>query len=211
MSGCCDNLPHDPALLKGRQRIVLVQVLWINAAMFLLEFTAGWWADSSALLADSLDMLGDALTYGISLYALSRSVRWQSGAALAKGSIQAVFGVGVLLEVIAKILHGGAPAGGIMAGVALLALAVNGYCLYSLTPHRNDNLNMESVWLCSRNDVIGNAGVLLAAAGVHFTGSAFPDIIVGAMIAAIFLRTAFSVIGRSLAELRRDSEQSPGV
>ncbi len=211
MSGCCDISPNEPHPLQEKHRRVLLWVLCVNVFMFFLEFIAGLRADSSALLADSLDMLGDALTYSISLYALARSALWQSGAALLKGLIQAAFGLGVLVQVFFKLLHGSMPTDAIMAGVGLLALAVNAFCLYLLTPHRDDNLNMQSVWLCSRNDVIGNAGVLLAAAGVHFTGTAFPDIIVGAMISALFLRTAFFVIGRSVAEMRKASRESPGA
>lgn len=190
------------AVLRERQRAVLVAVLWINAAMFVVESIAGIVADSSALLADSLDMLGDALIYGFSLYVLTRNASWKARAALVKGVIQAAFGVGVLVEVTDKLLHGGTPLGGWMAGVGALALAANLVCFWLLTRHREQDLNMRSVWLCSRNDLIANVGVLVAAALVYASGSAWPDIIVGVLIAGLFLKTSVNVIAAAVAELK---------
>lgn len=202
MADCCESKACEIALLRERQRAVLVTVLWINAAMFAVESTAGIVADSSALLADSLDMLGDALVYGFSLYVLARSALWKARAALVKGLIQAAFGAGVLIEVADKVLHGGAPLGGWMAAVGALALVANLACLWLLTRHREQDLNMSSVWLCSRNDVIANIGVLVAAALVYASGSAWPDIVAGVLIAGLFLKTSVRVIAAAVAEMK---------
>lgn len=210
MADCCESKACEIAVLRERQRAVLVAVLWINAAMFVLESIAGIIADSSALLADSLDMLGDALVYGFSLYVLARSALWKARAALLKGLIQAAFGIGVLVEVMDKILFGGAPLSGWMAAIGALALAANLICLRLLTSHREQDLNMRSVWLCSRNDVIANAGVLVAAALVYASGSAWPDIIVGALIAALFLKTSANVIAASVGEMKSGKQFTSG-
>ena len=155
-------------------------VLAINLVIFAGEFGAGVWADSTALQADSLDSLGDALVYLLSLVVLARSIRARAGAALVKGGIQAVFGVGVLLEVAHKWLYGAEPMAPVMAIVAAIALAANTTCFALLYRYRGDDINMRSVWLCSRNDVVGNAGVLITAGIVAATGSAWPDWVLGA-------------------------------
>lgn len=202
MSECCELKNEELSRLRGQQRQALVIVLWINFFMFLFEFSAGLWADSSALLADSLDMLGDVLTYGFSLYVLDRSERWRTSAAFLKGIIQVAFGIGVMAEVIWKILYGGVPSSLAMGMVGGLALAANVTCMFLLIRHREDDLNMQSVWLCSRNDVIGNIGVILAAFVVNVTGSMMPDVVIGTIIAGIFLKTAVYVISSSLVELK---------
>ena len=148
-------------------------------------------------------MLGDFLTYSFSLYVIARSDQWQSGAALLKGIIQATFGIGVILEVLGKLGSGGEPSSLAMGVVGGFALFANTMCLLILLRHREDNLNMQSVWLCSRNDVIGNIGVLVAAVMVFSTKSAVPDIAVGTIIAIIFLHTAFFVIKSSVTGLRK--------
>ncbi|GJL77346.1 MAG: cobalt transporter [Nitrospinaceae bacterium] len=203
MTDCCELKKEELSRLRGQHRQALVIVLWINFFMFLFEFSVGLWADSSAVLADSLDMLGDFLTYSFSLYVLARSDQWQLGAALLKGIIQAAFGIGVIFEVLGKLMSGGEPstlAMGVAGGIALIA---NTICLLILLRNREDNLNMQSVWLCSRNDVIGNLGVIVAAVLVHYTHSVLPDIAVGMIIATIFLRTAFYVITHSVTQLRK--------
>jgi cation diffusion facilitator family transporter len=204
MDHCCETKTDELAVLRGRQGRVLKIVLAINALMFVAEFTAGLIAHSTALLADSLDMLGDAFVYGLSLYALQRNVRWRSGAALTKGVIMAAFGLGVISEVVVKVVTGVTPEAGMMGLFGVLALAANTTCLLLLLRHRTDDLNMRSTWLCSRNDVIANGGVLLAAAGVALTGTAWPDILIGLIIASVFLSSAWGVIRESLAELRSD-------
>ena len=149
-------------------------VLAINAILFLVEFGAGLLAASTSLMADSLDSLGDALVYAASLYVLSRKDRWRSGAAMLKGLIMLGFGIAVTIALIGKILSPVVPAAPLIGGFGLFALACNTICLYLLTRHRSDDLNMESVWLCSRNDIVANIGVLLAGAGVALTRSVVP-------------------------------------
>ncbi len=198
MKDCCEIRTDVPE----RQRRVLHVVLWINAAMFLAELGAGLVAHSTALLADSVDMLGDAIVYGVSLHAVVRGPVWHARAALLKGTIMAAFGLGVLGEVALKIMRGVVPSADVMGGVGLVALAANVLCLGLLWRHRSDDINMRSVWLCSRNDVAANAGVLLAAAGVGLTGNAWPDITVGLLIAAMFGSSAIGVVRAARRELR---------
>ena len=198
MKDCCEVRTDIPE----RQRRVLQVVLWINVGMFLLEFAAGALANSTALLADSVDMLGDAIVYGFSLYAVARGGVWQVRAALVKGVTMAALGVGVLVHVIVKVVAGLAPSPEIMGGIGLLALAANGVCLFFLWPRRVDDINMRSAWMCSLNDVIANVGVLAASAAVAFTGSGWPDIIVGLIIAAVFGASAATVIHSARRGLR---------
>jgi Co/Zn/Cd efflux system component len=172
--------------------------------MFGVEFVIGWLASSVALQADSLDMLGDTLVYGFSLFALMRSDRWKASAALLKGVIMAAFGFGVLGEAAYKLMYGGAPEALLMGGTATVALAANAVCLFLLTRHRNDDLNMRSTWLCSRNDIIANTGVILAAGSVYLTTSKLPDIVISLIITYLFLRSAWYVLRAALAELRSE-------
>ncbi len=197
MTDCCKIASDIPA----RQRRVLKVVLVINAAMFLLEFGASLLAHSTALLADSVDMLGDAIVYGFSLYVVGRGAAWQGRGALLKGVIMAAFGVGVLVEVAFKLARGLVPAVELMSAIAVVALAANASVLVFLWRHRSDDINMRSAWLCSRNDVVANAAVVLAAAGVALTGSAWPDILVGLAIAALFGASAVDVIRQARREL----------
>ncbi len=194
MDECCAIRP-----VHAQQRRVLHIVLWINLAMFLVELVAGLIAHSTALLADSVDMLGDAIVYGFSLYVIARAPIWQTRAALLKGIIMAGFGVGVVAEVVSKLVRGLRPEADIMWAVALVALVANASVLAFLWRHRADDINMRSVWLCSRNDVIANGAVLLAALGVGLTRSAWPDILVGLAIAALFGMSAVGVIREAFA------------
>jgi cation diffusion facilitator family transporter len=206
MDDCCQSKTTELAALRGRQRRVLVVVLAVNASMFGVEFTAGLLAGSTALLADSLDMLGDSLVYGFSLFVLQRSLAWRARAAILKGAIMAAFGVGVLVDAGLGIRAGVPPLVPAMAAVGALALAANAYCFALLWRHRTDDINLRSTWLCSRNDLIANTAVLAAAALVAWTRSPWPDLVVGAGIALLFLRTAFSVLRESFAELARARE-----
>ena len=194
MDTCCEARPVPAA-----QRAVLQATLWINAVMFLFECGAGLAADSTALLADSVDMLGDAIVYGFSLYAVGRGLVWQSRAAFLKGLVMAAFGLGILAAGGAEAdarsgagrrHHGARGPGG--AGANLV-------CLRLLWQHRGDDINMRSAWICSRNDVIGNVSVLAAAAAVGLSGSPWPDIIVGLLVAGVFCRSAFGVLADACA------------
>ena len=206
MAGCCDDKSCEIEALRGRQSSTLKAVLGINASMFVVELTAGLLAGSVALIADSLDMLGDALVYGFSLYVIARGLRMKAVAAMFKGAIMAAFGLFVLGQAVYKIIVPEVPVFETIGAVGLLALVANGLCLALLWRHRGDDINMKSVWLCSRNDIIANLSVLFAAAGVWLTNSGWPDILVGLAIAALFLRTAFSVLREAVQTYRQSSE-----
>lgn len=201
---CCAGKGKELERLarQAEQRRVLQMVLAINAAMFVAEFTAGAIAGSAALMADSVDMLGDALVYGLSIYALSRSERWKGGAALAKGIFILAFGVGIAIDIVTKIQSGIPPSSTLMLVFGSIALAANLTCLRLLWRFRRQDVNMASTFECSRNDVISNVGVLAAAGAVALTASPWPDLIIGALIAVLFLRSAFQVIRASIPVVR---------
>jgi len=202
MIDCCESKSCEITALRAQHGRVLRVVLWVNAAMFLIEGAAGLFAHSTSLLADALDMFGDALVYGFSLFVLARSVRWQAGAALAKGTFMAGFGLAVLAEAGVKALFPVMPNVEVMGVVGGLALVANFGCFVVLYRHRADNLNMSSTWLCSRNDLIANVGVLLAAGSSALLASRWPDILIGIAIASLFLCSAFGVIRQSLRVVR---------
>lgn len=202
MGNCCEEKHCALSALRDRQGRTLKIVLAINVVIFLFEFAAGLLAQSASLQADSLDGLGDALVYGFSLYVLFKSEKWRAGAALLKGLIMMFFGLAVIMALIWKLLQPVVPVAETMGIVGVLVLAANLACLYLLTRHRYDDLNMQSVWLCSRNDIIANIGVLCAAAAVAASGSSWPDILIGAVIAGIFLHSAIQVLSKSLREFR---------
>jgi Co/Zn/Cd efflux system component len=201
---CCSAKEGELARLAQHADVkrVLIVVLCINVAMFVIEFAAGVAASSTALMADSVDMLGDALVYVLSLYALERGLRWRAGAALTKGVLIAVLGVSIAVEAVHKGAYGVVPVAGTMVVFGALALVANLVCLGLLYRHRNRDVNLTSTFECSRNDVMANGGVLLAAAGVHWLESGWPDIAVGAIIAALFLRSAFMVIREAWPQFR---------
>ena len=205
MASCCEDKGCETAALRERHSYVLWVVLAINAAMFVIEAVAGVVAHSTSLLADALDMLGDALVYGFSLFVLARSARWQAGAALAKGGFMLAFGLGVLGEALYKTFNPIVPVAGTMGLIGSLALMANLACFALLYRHRADNLNMSSTWLCSRNDLIANVAVLLAAVGTHALASRWPDILVGGLIACLFLRSAVQVLREAIIALRLQS------
>jgi cation diffusion facilitator family transporter len=208
MDSCCETKSAELSVLRGKHKTVLIVVLVINAVLFVVEAAAGLLANSTALLADSLDMLGDSLVYGFSLYVLWRNAAWKAKAALLKGAIMAVFGVGVLLEVIYKVISGIVPSAETMGIIGALVLLGNGICFFLLFRYRSDDLNMRSTWLCSRNDIIANVSVLVAAIGVKVFDASWPDIAVGVGIAALFLRSAFTLLHESFGELRILKSQS---
>jgi cation diffusion facilitator family transporter len=208
MDACCEQKADELIALRGEHKRVLTAVLIINAVLFVVEAAAGLLANSTALLADSLDMLGDSLVYGFSLYVLWRSAAWKARAALLKGAIMAVFGIGVLFEAAHKMVAGIVPVAETMGIIGTLVLLGNGFCFLLLFRHRSDDLNMRSTWLCSRNDIIANLSVLAAAIGVKLFDSSWPDIVVGGAIAVLFLKSAFTVLRESFGELRTLRSQS---
>ena len=209
MDDCCGAKAGELGAIRSRHGRVLWAVLAVNAIMFVVEFGAGLVSGSSALLADSLDMLGDSLVYGFSLFVVHRSLTWRARAALLKGAIMALFGVAVFVEVAFKLRTATPPAVPTMAAIGTLALAANTLCFSLLWRHRADDINLRSTWLCSRNDLVANAAVLAAAALVAWSGSRWPDIFVGLGIAILFLRTAAVVLRESFAELGRTRRSVP--
>lgn len=190
------------ALGPGTERRILAAVLGINAAMFAIEFTAGWQAQSVSLQADALDFLGDSLNYAVALLVLTRSVLWRAGSALLKGVVMMGFGAYVLVLSVINAAFGSAPHAPVMGAVGTLALAANLFSAFLLFRFRKGEANLRSVWLCSRNDAIGNLAVLVAAGGVLAFGAPWPDILVGVVIAALGLSAGHSVVRQSIAELR---------
>lgn len=188
--------------MRDKQSNVLKTVLIINGVMFLIEATAGILDRSTALLGDSLDMFGDAVVYAFSLYVLHKSLQWKARAAALKGVIMLAFGIGVLVEAFFKAISDVMPVAQTMSVVGASALAANLCCLYLLYRHRQDDINMRSTWICSRNDIIANSSVLVAALLVNILNSKWPDIIVGGMIAALFLGSAFPVLKEAFREMR---------
>jgi cation diffusion facilitator family transporter len=194
----------------ARQRRVLWIVLAINLSMFVVEIVAGWYAGSTALLADALDFLADSAAYGITIFVVARSVRWKAAAALAKGAGMGVFGFWVLAETVRRLFDPAVPDAAVMGGVGVLALAANAFCALLLFWRRGDDLNMRSVWLCSRNDAIANLAVLLAAGGVFATATAWPDLAAGALIVGLELTAAWSIVRQAVRELRASRVPAPG-
>jgi len=192
--GCGDTAASLSRNTDQARRRVLWIVLAINLLLFAGEFGAGWWGDSSALQADSLDSLGDALVYGLSLWVIGSTLRQRSKAVFLKGGIQALFGLAVLAEVGRRAWFGAEPLAPIMAIAAAVALAGNLMCFVLLTRFRSDDMNMRSVWLCSRNDLVNNVGVIAAAALVAWLDAAWPDLLIGALVAVLFLRTSAQVL-----------------
>lgn len=202
MADCCNDKACEIDALRSRQSSTLKIVLGINAVMFIVELTAGLLGNSISLVADSLDMLGDAMVYGFSLYVVARSTTMKAKAALLKGIIMAAFGFFVLGQALYRIAYSQLPVFETIGAIGLLALAANGTCFFLLWRHRADDINMSSVWLCSRNDIIANISVLFAAVGVWLTHAGWPDILVGLALAALFLRSALHVLRESITELR---------
>ena len=204
---CCAppplNLDHPQKGDAVAYRRVLWAVLAINAVGFAVEMGAGLAAGSAALQADALDFLGDAANYGISLFVVGMALRYRASAALVKGASMAVFGLWVIGTVVWHAVHGTLPSAFTMGAVGFAALAANAASFGLLWAYRSGDANMRSAWICTRNDVLGNLAVLLAALGVFGTGTGWPDIIVAAIMATLALQGATIVVRQSLAELRQ--------
>jgi Co/Zn/Cd efflux system component len=206
MADCCCEPPSlklDPHRGNDRYRRALWTVLAINAVMFLVEIGAGVAAGSASLQADALDFLGDSANYAISLLVVGMALRYRASAALAKGATMGAFGVWVIGAVIWHALQGTLPSAFTMGAVGFAALAANAASFGLLWAFRDGDANMRSAWICTRNDVLGNLAVLLAAAGVFGTGTGWPDVIVAAIMAVLALQGAATVLRRSLGELRQ--------
>lgn len=201
MSGCCDDNCSIEAL-RERQRGTLQIVLGINAVMFLVIVVAALYGNSTALMADSLDNLGDALTYGLSIYAVSRGVVVKARVALFKGGLIFLAACAVAAQIVHKLFVPGVPLFEVMGMFSLLGLAANSLCLYLLWRHRHEDVNMSSVWECSRNDIAANISVFVAAGGVWLTGSGWPDMLVALGLVWLLMRSAIRVMSSAKAELR---------
>lgn len=204
MSGCCgDSSAVD--VLREKQRGTLRIVLGVNAIMFLVVALAAFYGQSTALLADSLDNLGDALTYGLSLYAVSRGAAVKAKVALFKGGLIFLAACAVAIQAVYKIFVPSVPIFEIMSTFSLLALVANSYCLYLLWRHRHEDVNMSSVWECSRNDIVTNLSVFVAAGAVWLTDSGWPDILVALVLAGLLMRSSMRVISSGKMALREAS------
>ena len=201
MSDCCnDNCAIDA--LRVRQRGTLRIVLGVNAVMFLAIAAAALYGKSAALLADSLDNLGDALTYGLSLYAVSKGPTIKAKVALFKGGLILLAACAVIAQIVYRVFVPSVPIFEVMGAFSLLGLAANSLCLFLLWRHRHEDINMSSVWECSRNDIASNLSVFVAAGAVWLTGTGWPDIVVALCLVWLLLRSAIRVIKSALEEVR---------
>lgn len=201
MTGCCGhNAKFDGVSNDYKRRLWIVIAL--NATMFLVEMTAGHLAKSQALQADALDFAGDALTYGISLAVIGASLRARTNAAMFKGISLLLMGLWVFGSTVYRVFYGGVPAAEIMGGIGFLALLTNLASVLLLIRYKDGDANVRSVWLCSRNDAIGNLAVMFAALGVWGTATGWPDLIVATIMAGLFLSSAFQIVRQAKAERR---------
>lgn len=199
--GCQGSCARFDGLAPAYRRALWI-VIALNGAMFVIEMLAGAMAGSKALQADALDFLGDTLTYGLSLWAIGRSVATRANAALVKAFSLAGMGLWVLGSTLWRLAAGGLPEAPVMGGVGLLALAVNLGAVLILSRWKDGDANVRSVWLCSRNDALGNLAVIGAALAVAVTGSRWPDLIVALAMAGLFLHSALTILRQALAEHR---------
>ncbi len=200
----CDGCAPEDLGVADDQRFR--RVLWLaliaNFVMFGVELVASWWGDSVALQADALDFFGDAANYAISLFVLGMSLQRRAYAALFKGLTMAAFGLWVIATAVQRAITGSVPDPATMGAIALLALLVNVAVALMLYRYRSGDSNMRSIWLCSRNDAIGNLAVVAAASGVFMLGSRWPDLLVAMLIAGLSLSAAVQVARQALSELR---------
>lgn len=207
MPGCNDcpsgNITEsdDPTF-----RRILWCALWANFLMFVVEVVASWYGDSMALQADAIDFFGDSANYGISLFVLGMALQKRAYAAMFKGATMAAFGIWVIFMAIERAIAGSSPDPATMGGIALLALVVNVGVAVLLYQYRGGDSNRQSIWLCSRNDAIGNVAVMIAASGVFALGSRWPDLIVAMLIAGLNFTASVRVLRQAWQEIQMPSE-----
>lgn len=190
MTGCgCEVEIKDKS-----ERHVLITLLLINGFMFVAEFVIGWWAQSTALIADALDMLADAMVYGVGLYAVGRSLLVKAHAARISGVLQILLGLLVLFDIVRRIVVGSEPVSTLMMAMGLIALIANVTCLILISRHREGEVHMRASWIFSKNDVIANLGVILAGGLVAWTGSRLPDLAIGLLVALIVIRGGILIL-----------------
>ncbi|ABF65662.1 cation efflux protein [Ruegeria sp. TM1040] len=207
MAGCCNHTARFDGVSKEYKRR-LWAVIVINAAMFCVEMAAGQAAGSQALKADALDFLGDALTYGISLAVIGASLRTRALAAIGKGVSLLLMGGWVFGSTIWNVFVVGVPEAQVMGVIGFLALAANLLSVALLAAYKDGDANVRSVWLCSRNDAVGNVAVMIAALGVWGTSTGWPDLIVAGIMAGLFLNSALQILRQALAEWRSEENQA---
>ncbi len=200
---CCQKKSCELEKLTQRQSKVLWIVLAINMVMFGIEIVSGVLANSLALTGDSLDMLGDAIAYASSLYVINRGQQAQASSALLKGGIMFISAIVVFSRAAYQLFLNTTPTLEIMSSIGTVALCANLLCLFLLTRHRTDNVNMSSVWLCSRNDIIANVSVLIAAGLVALTHSSLPDSAIGVLLAVVFAKSAGKVVSQAWGMFER--------
>ena len=211
MAGHCCSAPKtgiDDTLAGRRYRKALWVALIINAGMFIIELSAGFGANSVSLLADAIDFFGDAANYLVSLVVLSMGLAWRARVAWLKGLTMVIFGVGVLSHAVWSFFYGQTPEAMVMTGIGFLALIANVVVAYMLYRFRNGDSDMRSVWLCSRNDAIGNVAVILAALGVFGTGAAWPDLIVASIMAVLALHSGVSILRHAKQDIQSGESQA---
>ena len=210
-AGCCGNEVKFDGLSVAYKR-ALWAVIAINGTMFLAEMGAGLFAGSQALKADALDFLGDTATYAITLFVIGMPLIWRARAALLKGLTLGALGLWVLGSTAYHVLVLGVPQAEVMGAVGFLALTANLTSVMLLLKYRNGDANVRSVWLCSRNDAIGNLAVILAAGGVWASGTAWPDLIVAGIMASLFLWSSIQIIRQARHELAHETaHQDPAA
>lgn len=179
---------------EQKEAIILKWLLFINAIMFAVEITVGWWAQSTGLIADSLDMFADAAVYGVALYAVGHSIKMKLRAAHLSGWLQIILALGALFEVIRRFIFGSDPVSSLMMGFGFIALVANVACLLLISKNRDSGVHMKASWIFSANDVIANLGVILAGGLVAWTGSRYPDLVIGLIIGLIVLNGARRIL-----------------
>ncbi|VAW96094.1 Cobalt-zinc-cadmium resistance protein CzcD [hydrothermal vent metagenome] len=197
MSNTDSGCHCDPTATSKSETRILITVLILNFSMFLIEFSAGIVSHSTALLADSLDMFADAFIYALSLFALNQHEKWRIYAAMASGVIQLTLGIGIAISAIYKIFFYTLPNSDLMGIYGIIALVVNLISFMLLMRFKEGNINIRASWICSRNDMIANVGVLIAAALVAYFQSAIPDILIGLAIALVVIVSAVKIIKES--------------
>ena len=183
------------------QKSILISLLLINGFMFLFEISLGWYAQSTGLIADSFDMLADAIVYAIGLYAIGKSLQHKANAALLSGWFQGILGVMILIDVFRRVMMGSEPLSGFMITVGFIALIANIICLRLIDKHKEGEVHMRASWIFSKNDVIANVGVIVAGCLVWLSGSRWPDLLIASLIALVIFNGARHIITDARNEL----------
>jgi Co/Zn/Cd efflux system component len=204
MTGCgCEVEIKDAS-----QKKVLLFLLAINAAMFVFELSVGWHAQSTGLIADSMDMLADAIVYGIGLYAIGKTAQHKSRAAMSSGWFQMVIGLLILADILRRVFYGSEPVSLLMMGMGFVALIANVYCLALIQQHKDGDVHMRASWVFSKNDVIANIGVIFGGILVWLLDSRWPDLIIGGIISLIILNGARHIIIDARNQFTTDQENT---